>query len=264
MNKTIGQIDKLTNWLLVVIVAIPFILSATALNDLAAQHGQRPSWLYPVMVDGGLIIFKLLVLRGALRGHRDRYAWAMAVTATVISVGLNVHHAEASVTARLMSALPPLAILGAFVAVTRRIEETAVEEGLTAQQANLQAEIAKLAADLAGRRQAFDQAVADMQAELAQLRTRLAQEADALAGQVADLKRQKAAIQADIKEARQTAVAAPKNDQPAGALTDRQRQILAMLRQDVSQADMATSLGVSERTVRRDISKLNGIVKEIA
>jgi len=154
--------------------------------------------------------------------------------------------------------------LGAFVAVTRRIEETAVEEGLTAQQANLQAEIAKLAADLAGRRQAFDQAVADMQAELAQLRTRLTQEADALAGQVADLKRQKAAVQADMKEVRHTAVSVPNDDQPAGGLTDRQRQILAMLRQDISQADMATSLGVSERTVRRDISKLNGLVKEIA
>jgi DNA-binding NarL/FixJ family response regulator len=264
--QTIKKIDRLTNWLLVAIVAIPFVLSASALNDLAAQHGQRPSWLYPVMVDGGLIIFKLLVLRAALRGQRDGYAWTMAVTATVISVGLNVHHAAPDWTARLMSALPPLAILAAFVAVTRRIEETAVEEGLSAQRGSLAAEIERLAADLAAKRREFDQALAEMRDGYDREAARLARQVDALSGQVADLKRQKVeAGQAvpRVLPAKETAVIGQADGQAENGLTDRQRQILAMMRQGVAQADIATKLGVSDRTVRRDVSSMNGIVKEM-
>lgn len=264
---TTERIDRLTNWLLAAIVAIPFILSASALNDLAAQHGQRPSWLYPVMVDGGLIIFKLLVLRAALRGQRDGYAWTMAVTATVISVGLNVHHADANLTARLMAALPPLAILAAFVAVTRRIEETAVQEGMSAQRANLVADIKRLTADLAGKRREFDQALAEMQATYEREEARLARQVDALTDQVADLKRQKAEAKTavvSVQPATETAVIGQPQDQVEAALTDRQRQILVMMRQGAGQADIADKLGVSARTVRRDISTMNGIVKEMA
>jgi DNA-binding CsgD family transcriptional regulator len=292
MSQTIHRIDRLTNWLLAAIVIIPFVLSATALNDLAYQHGQRPSWLYPIMVDGGLIIFKLLVLRAALRGQRDRYAWTMAVTATAISVGLNVHHAEANLTARLMAALPPLAILAAFVAVTRRVEETAVEEGHIAQRASLQTELHRLAADLSARQQEYGQTMAALQANYDQERTRLEREIGRLTGQIETLRQQKAALQADKpnklvdKPDRPAATAVsvnghapgqPATGQPATGqpatrqpatrqpatgqpdLTARQQQILAMLRQDIGQADMAATLGVSERTVRREIGRLNGL-----
>jgi len=257
------------------------------------------------MVDGGLIIFKLLVLRSALRGHRDLYAWGMAVTATAISVGLNVHHAEATVTARFMSALPPLSILAAFIAVTRRIEETAVEEGLVAEQASVQANLDKLAAELTEKRRTFDQAMAEMQAAYEGERTRLAAEADTLAGHIAALKRQKADMATDkvvrpvdrngrsadtavdnFVRTMDTAVdksgrsadmtadnfvrpvdrnvrsAASEADTDGQPLSDRQQQILDMLRQDMGQEDIAAALGVSPRTVRRDMGKLNGLVKE--
>jgi len=289
--QIIRRIDSITNWLLAAIVVIPFVLSATALNDLAAQNGQRPSWLYPIMVDGGLIIFKLLVLRAALRGHRDRYAWTMAITATVISIVLNVHHAEATVTARFMSALPPLSILAAFIAVTRRVEDTAVEEGLDMERANVQASLDKLAAELAEKRRTFDKAVAEMQAAYESERTRLAGDVDRLAGQIEVLKRQKADTVADrivrpvdkivrpVDTAEDKVVRQPDNlvrpadtDLDNGAangvahggqiVTTRQRQILDMLRQDMAQEDIAAALGVSERTVRRDIGRLNGVVKE--
>jgi hypothetical protein len=51
---------------------------------------------------------------------------------------------------------------------------------------------------------------------------------------------------------------ADKADMSADVLTDRQTDILDMLRQGMSQADIAVSVGVSERTVRRDIVAMNG------
>jgi DNA-binding CsgD family transcriptional regulator len=47
-------------------------------------------------------------------------------------------------------------------------------------------------------------------------------------------------------------------------LTDRQRTVLDMLRQQRTQAEIAGVLGVTERTIRRDISAMNGHVKEVS
>jgi DNA-binding CsgD family transcriptional regulator len=46
-------------------------------------------------------------------------------------------------------------------------------------------------------------------------------------------------------------------------VTERQRAILDMLRAGQTQADIAGELGVTDRTVRRDIAALNGAVKDI-
>ena len=292
------RIDAITNVLLIAIVLIPFVLSATSLAGLAQANGQQPAFLYPVMVDGGLIIFKLLVLRAALRGRRDLYAWSLAITATAISVGLNVIHAgsEATAVGRFMSALPPLAILAAFVAVTRRIEETAVEQGLVdgierlkAKAAAEQAKAAKLAAEAEAK---ATQEAAEAEANL----KRLAAQAERLAVQIAALKEDKAQAKAEFQaanreasaanmqaiKAKEEAAAADKLAETAaakaakvtaatrpnvagdpakpGEFTDRQTAVLSLLKAGQSQAEIATSLQVSERTVRREVAALNGAV----
>lgn len=135
-NSNIAKLDRLTNWLMAAIVIIPFIISFGALRDLAAVKGIAYPWLYPAMVDGGLIIFKAIVLRASLHGRTDRYAWSMAAAATAVSVTLNVLHVPAGMDqiwlARAMAALPPLVILAAFVAVTRRVRESVTAVDLVA------------------------------------------------------------------------------------------------------------------------------------
>lgn len=128
-NSYVQRLDRLTNLLLGVILFIPFVISAGALTDMARRHGVSLPWLYPFLVDGGLIIFKALALRASLRGKRDWYAWTLAAALTAVSVLLNVRHVPAGVPDRtlasLMAALPPAVILASFIAVSRRVEETA-------------------------------------------------------------------------------------------------------------------------------------------
>lgn len=52
-----------------------------------------------------------------------------------------------------------------------------------------------------------------------------------------------------------------KADMTGHVLSDRQLAVLDMLGQDRTQADIADALGVSERTIRRDIVALNGRIK---
>jgi Skp family chaperone for outer membrane proteins len=208
----IMRIDKLTNVLLLVLVGVPFFISFGALRHLAEQNNISYPVLYPLMVDFGLIIFKFLALRESLRGRRDLYTWAMAITLTIISVALNIVHVPRTLStlglARFMAALPPLVILTAFVAVSRRIEEDArtetaivnhrvIEETIRQRKLDLnklsqrQAEWDKLLSErqhqldtltqnLNQQTTAFDKAMKEQQGQLDDLRDTIANEQDSL------------------------------------------------------------------------------------
>jgi hypothetical protein len=68
-KQNIQHLDRLTNWLLGLILFIPFLISFGALRDLSQANGVSYPWLYPIMIDGGLIIFKAIALRASLRGR---------------------------------------------------------------------------------------------------------------------------------------------------------------------------------------------------
>ena len=119
-SDTVQRLDTITKWLMAVLIAIPFAISFGSLWGLAAEQGVGWAMLYPLMVDGGLLIFKLLVLSASLRGETDRYSWAMAGLLTVISIALNVAHVPADtenwVLAAFMFGLPPALIFAELVA----------------------------------------------------------------------------------------------------------------------------------------------------
>ena len=196
-NRNIQRLDQLTNWLLGLILIIPFLISFGALRDLAAHNAISYPWLYPIMIDGGLIIFKAIALRASLRGQRDNYAWAMAVLATVISVYLNIVHVPTDLAtlglARFMAALPPLVILVSFIAVSRRIEESARHDKAIFSYQQIQ----KAVTD---KKHQLDKMVAEKTAELdATVQTRTA-EIEKLTGQVERLIDQKAILQNEVRE----------------------------------------------------------------
>lgn len=186
---SIQKIDQITNWLMAVIVLIPFLISAGSLVNLAGENGVSFPILYPLMVDGGLVIFKALALRESLRGRRDYYTWGMAVALTGISVALNVLHVPATLSnltlARCMAALPPLVILAAFIAVSRRIEqEVTVTESC---KETAVATLSGILQTIETRRQELDGLIIQKTAELDKLLETKTAELDSLVAQVDQL-----------------------------------------------------------------------------
>jgi hypothetical protein len=195
-KQNIQRLDRLTNWLLGLILFIPFLISFGALRDLSQANGVSYPWLYPIMIDGGLIIFKAIALRASLRGRRDYFAWGMAVAATAISVFLNVVHVPAEIPtqglARFMAALPPLVILTAFIAVSRRVEETAEWETAVAAYRDLVDAIAN-------KRRELDDLASEKEAELNSLVQNRTAEIEQLTVQIEQLATQKSNLQRDVR-----------------------------------------------------------------
>jgi hypothetical protein len=106
-----------------VIGAASFVLSFSSLWDLAARSAwpARLAWLWPVIVDGTIILATMAIVALASNRHQRgnrRFFWAVLCAAAVVSVSGNAVHAVIPGTAplvpwlsALIACVPPVALL---------------------------------------------------------------------------------------------------------------------------------------------------------
>jgi hypothetical protein len=249
-SQLVARVDAWSNWLLIIVVLIPFIISFGALKELAAKNGVNYPFMYPLMIDLSLIIFNLSALRSSLYGERNRYAWSLVIMATVISVALNMVHAPRILLAMFMAGLPPLFILAAFHLVVVRIEQSAKHSRSMTSLTQLRQKIEETRAEHEQLLSQRETAVRDVTAQREQL---------------AVIRKEKAAVQHELERLRhERSNMQPQraNEQSMEASISGRRERLQTLLADSSgqmtQVELAQILGVSVSTIRRDLQSLNG------
>ncbi len=112
-NKAISGI---TGFLVFIIAGSAFALSFDALVVLAEGVGitSNKTFLYPVIIDGAVIVFCLSVLRANLNREKAFYQWILVSVFTLISLSLNIVHAQNNALARFVAAIPPLGLFLSF------------------------------------------------------------------------------------------------------------------------------------------------------
>jgi Protein of unknown function (DUF2637) len=131
----------LTALLVAAIALIAFAVSFEAISAYAVQVGAFPHplrWCAPLLVDTFTLAACLVILARSRDGVRAVYAWSLVVTASTVSVALNVAHAPPHTAARLVAALPPAALLAALELVmseARRLRVRAAGAELPARSA---------------------------------------------------------------------------------------------------------------------------------
>jgi hypothetical protein len=96
-----------------VLAAAAFTLSYDALHQLALDSRVRPAlaWLWPVVIDGTIVVALLTVLAAKRAAVRAGYPWALAGLFSAASVAFNVAHAPDRPVARLVFAMAPVALV---------------------------------------------------------------------------------------------------------------------------------------------------------
>jgi hypothetical protein len=96
-----------------VLAAAAFTLSYDALHQLALDSQVRPglAWLWPVVIDGTIVVALLTVLAAKRAATRAGYPWALAGLFSAASVAFNVAHAPDRPVARLVFAMAPIALV---------------------------------------------------------------------------------------------------------------------------------------------------------
>lgn len=128
--KRISPVQGLAAGAAVVTVALTgtaFWLSYSHLADIAAANGLNGAraWAWPGTVDAFIVVGELLILRAALRGRFDWFAYLLAAVGSLGSIALNVLGvgAGAQPMEYVVAAVPPVAALLAFAAVMRQVHE---------------------------------------------------------------------------------------------------------------------------------------------
>jgi hypothetical protein len=96
-----------------VLAAAAFTLSYGALHHLALDSRVRPglAWLWPVVIDGTIVVALLTVLAAKRAATRAAYPWALAGLFSAASVAFNIAHAPDRPVAQLVFAMAPVALV---------------------------------------------------------------------------------------------------------------------------------------------------------
>jgi Protein of unknown function (DUF2637) len=96
-----------------VLAAAAFTLSYDALHQLALDSRVRPTlaWLWPVVIDGTIVVALLTVLAAKRTTRSASYPWALAGLFSAASVAFNIAHAPDRPVAQLVFAMAPIALV---------------------------------------------------------------------------------------------------------------------------------------------------------
>jgi hypothetical protein len=100
-----------------------FTMSFGALHSLARAHHIAPglAWLWPLVVDGFIVTASLGVLHAVLERRSAAYPWALVLLFSAVSVAGNLAHGSPDPVGRLVSAVPPVALVLAFDLLMREL-----------------------------------------------------------------------------------------------------------------------------------------------
>jgi Protein of unknown function (DUF2637) len=96
-----------------VLAAAAFTLSYDALHQLALDSRVRPglAWMWPVVIDGTIVVALLTVLAAKRANAHTGYPWALAGLFSAASVAFNIAHAPDRPVAQLVFAMAPVALV---------------------------------------------------------------------------------------------------------------------------------------------------------
>ena len=100
-----------------------FAMSYGALHALARDSGVPATlaWLWPLVVDGFIVVASLSVLHAVLESRPARYPWFLLLGFSAVSVAGNVAHGAPTPVGRLVAAVPPVALVLAFDLLMRQV-----------------------------------------------------------------------------------------------------------------------------------------------
>lgn len=222
------------------------VLGYTALYDLFLSIGLFSAWLgifFPLLFDLAEVTAAVAVFNAKLQDEDDKFAWGMVILFTVLGIVANIAHAghawqigkiddSQAILAVFCTSLFPLSVALVTHLVKRVIARDIKRRGHLSSLAELTTLIDTHRADL-----------------------------DKLSGQISAAQAKLEAIKLDIK-AGQTVQnvrsVAELNAAKYAKIEQRRANVLGLLKEGVSPDDISTSLGVSLRTVKRDMVALNG------
>lgn len=153
------MIDKLSKWtarLVFLLTVLSLGLSYQALMEVAATNGLEGwrSWVWPVLIDGALIVFSLAVVVAVLTSAKPWLRWGMVALFTVLTILFNladVDNLPDNITVYLpflVAVIPPVALFMSFETLMSIVRQGAKRQDILTKIDNLTIERQTLSDDI--------------------------------------------------------------------------------------------------------------------
>jgi hypothetical protein len=122
-DRAARALNRGTTCGVVALAVAGFAMSYDALHALAVDQGVPAAlaWLWPLVVDGFIVVASLCVVRAVAEDRRAAYPRVLVLAFSGISVAFNVVHAAPTLVARLVAAIPPAALVLSFELLMRQL-----------------------------------------------------------------------------------------------------------------------------------------------
>ncbi|MBK8904587.1 MAG: DUF2637 domain-containing protein [Anaerolineaceae bacterium] len=251
MQRINHLISLLSGLLVLFLAGSAFFLSFESLKDLAVQIGvaQEIAWLYPAIIDGAIIVFSLSVLRANLVQERTMYPWVLVSVFTLLSVVLNIIHAQQELLAQFLAAIPPVALFLSFELLLAQLKETAV-------RLETQNSLDEIVREIRKRESELDGIVRDRTENI-----------EKLEGEIGRLVEQKGQLKSDIKNhSNGKTVSKPSESDTIGRArqqrTTKKQEVMQELlkiirtKPDATLSELAVEIGRSKSTIGGYLSEM--------
>lgn len=210
-----------------------FTLSYDALFATGLTNGipTGKAWIWPLLIDGPLVVFTVALLVSQIMRSSAKLWAGLVILYTLATVGFNLSHAQPSPLGWTVAIVAPVGLLLTTEAL-RHLARNIIE-----RQADVST-LAELSKQLFTSRADLDKLNGQVEAARVQLQ-------DIRNGQIEEIS---ANVQ-DLNAARQA------------KMDTRRASVLSLLSEGLSPADIASELNVTVRTIKRDITALNGKVE---
>ena len=132
-QKMVGGISWTSATMVSALALASFSLSFEALRHLAIEQGvvtERLSWIFPLVVDGAIVVFSLTALRASLRKESAMMMRLLVIGVSALSVCFNIAHVKSEWLARVLAATPPVLLFLSVEALLHTVQKE-VERGVT-------------------------------------------------------------------------------------------------------------------------------------
>lgn len=232
------------------------ILGYTALYDLFVSIGLFSSWLaifFPLLFDLAEVAAAVSVFNGKLQDEDDKFAWGMVLLFTILGIIANIAHAAYAYhigkidTGQVILAVIFTSLFPLSVALVTHLLKRVIGRNIARRE--LVSTLAELTGQIAEQKEEARQLTADLERTTQRIEVAKA-ELGKLQGEIeAGKNEQKAVTIQEMNSARQAKIEVRRQD------------VLHLLQEGFKREEIAQRLGVSVRTVRNDITALNGKVE---
>lgn len=285
-NRSTHIIRYLSLALVFLLAVGAFAQSYAVLWDVALAYGLPPemAWFWPLLVDGAIVVFSLAVVRNGLLGERTWWPWILVILFTLGTVALNGIHSDGRYVSIAVAVVAPIALVLAFETSMAMLKSDVRRSGLVLSIAQIEQETKE-------KREELDRAQHDQLVEIEAQATLRQTELDALLlsrqseldkaeRELETVRRQIAQAQAELSDISQkveerrrelntTQDATLVNiwdliahiDKTTLDTQARQFFVALLTNAKVTQRDIAEWTGKSIKTIQRDITECNGLIK---